>query len=81
MLVLLEIHSKTFKMEATVENNWIKPDSAIEIEIESNTNDSGNDNEVIILNKSDSVKSDDDIVLIPMQTSIEETGKVENSPG
>ena len=68
-------------MEATVENNLINPDSAIEIEIECNTNDSGNDNEVIILNKSDSVKSDDDIVLVPLQTSIEETGKVANSPG
>ena len=72
---------KTLKMEATVENNLINPDSAIEIQVECNTNDSRNDNEVINLNKSDSVKSDDEIALVPLQTSIEETGKFLNSPG
>ena len=68
-------------MEATVENDFINPDSAVEIKVECNTNDSRNDNEFIILNKSDSVKSDNDIVLVPLLTSIEQTGKDLDSPG
>ena len=68
-------------MEATDENNLTNLNSTIEIQVECKENDSGNKNEGIILNKSDSVKSDDDIVLSPLQTSIEETGNAINSTG
>ena len=68
-------------MEATVEHNLINPDSAVEIQVERNEDDSGNDNEVINLSKSDSAKSDDDIALVPLQTSIVDTGKDLKSVG
>ena len=63
------------------ENNLINPDSTIEVQVERDENDSGNENEGMILNKVDSVTSDDDIALGPLQTSIEETGKALNSAG
>ena len=68
-------------MEATDKIDLMNPDSTIEIQVEHNENDSGNENEGIILNKTDSVKSDDDIALVPMHTSIEESGKALNSSG
>ena len=68
-------------MEVTVENNLIDPDSAIEINVERHDDDSGNRNEGIILNESDSVNSEDAIALSPLQTSIDETGKALNSAG
>ena len=68
-------------METTDENNFMNPDSTIEIQIEHNENDSGNENEGINLNKTDSVKSDEDIALVRLHDSIEETGKPLNSAG
>ena len=68
-------------MEATNENILMNPDSTIEIQVQCNTNDSGNENDGAILKKSDSVNSDDDIALTPLPTSIEETDKVLDSPG
>ena len=66
---------KTYKMETTDENNLINPNSTIEIQAEHDKNDSGNENEGIILNETDSVKSDKHIVLGRLHDSIEETGK------
>ena len=48
---------------------------------EHSENDFCNENESIILNKTESVKSDDDIALGPLHTSIEESGKALNSSG
>ena len=68
-------------MEATDENILMNPDSTIEIQVQCNTNDSGNENDGAILKKSDSVNSDDDIALTPLATSIEETDKALDSAG
>ena len=68
-------------MEATDGNDFKNPDSTIEIQVQCNTNDSGNENDGAILKKSDSVNSDDDIALTPLPTSIEETDKVLDSAG
>ena len=68
-------------MEATDGKNLTNPDSTIEMQFECNENDSGNEKEGIIFNEGDGVKSDDGIVLGPLQSSIEETGKVLNSAG
>ena len=68
-------------MEATDGNDFKNPDSTIEILVQCNTNDSGNENDGAILKKSDSVNSDDDIALTPLPTSIEETDKVLDSAG
>ena len=75
---------KTFKMEATHGNDFKNPESknpTIEIQVQCNTNDSGNENDGAILKKSDSVNSDDDIALSPLPTSIEETDKALDSAG
>ena len=72
---------KTYKREATDKNDLMNPDSTIEIQVEHSKNDSGNEHEGIILNKTDSVKSDDDIALEPLHASIEETAKALNSAG
>ena len=68
-------------MEATDGKNLTNPDSTIEIQFECNENDSGNEKEGRILNEGDGVKSDDDIILGPLQTSVEETDKALNSSG
>ena len=68
-------------METADENNFMNPDSTIEIQVQCNTNDSGNENDGAILKKSDSVNSDDDIALTPLPTSIEETDKALDSAG
>ena len=63
----------TFKMEATIKNDFIGPDFAVKIKVERNKKDSGNKDVGIILNKSDSVNYGDNIALGSLQTSIEET--------
>ena len=68
-------------MEATDGNDFKNLDSTIEIQVQCNTNDSGNENDGAILKKSDSVNSDDDIALTPLPTSIEETDKALDSAG
>ena len=68
-------------METADENNFMNPDSTIEIQVKHNENDSGNENEGIGLNKTDSVKSDEHIALGRLHDSIKETGKSLNSAG
>ena len=68
-------------MEATDENNLMNPDSAIEFQVEHNENVSGNENGGIILNKTHSDTSDDDIALSPFHASIEEKRKALKSAG
>ena len=53
----------TFKMEATIKTDFIGPDFAVKIKVERNKKDSGNKDVGIILNKSDSVNSGDNIAL------------------
>ena len=72
---------KTYRMEVTNEYNLMNPDSTIENQVKHNENNCGNKNEGIILNKTDSVKSDDDIALCPLHSSIEDTGQTLNSAG
>ena len=72
---------KTFKMEATDGNDLKNSDSTIEIQVECNINDSGNENDGAILKKSDSLNSDVDIALTLLPTSIEETGQALDSAG
>ena len=68
-------------MEGTDKNDLMNPDSTVEIQIEHSENDYCNENKNIILNKTDSVKSVDDIALETLHASIEETAKALNSAG